>query len=476
MNNLFPYTTPDPGRQKALKQMLLKEHRKLYGQEKVSLFAKYKLLFVSPLYALLFLTLGLGSIFSVQAFSSPVAQLYGDIYGFSAQFQIGVQQTLAHLNLAPTPILPGLSKEETTLYAETRSLEEKALLSSKIGRALPISLQDKVQIPSSSTQEISYKNNTTVSLAILNSSSVKLSWQEQRLPSGALPSKYIIERSIGTTSAWQKIAEQTETTFIDQNISGTEKIYYQIKVIDWQDNAAKEVLSAVRPAQAASTSDTVAPPSVNPVVPTTPPVVPILNTNKNSSVPAPVYDFADETQPLVDLQLKVIPEMKAVNQFKLTWRTSTIPNTRGYNIYRDNIKRNVSVLRNTSFTDTDVKSGKSYQYQVRVIGEDGTEIGKSVKVQTTFPFVPNAPSNLEGSYANDTISLQWKAVSATDMKGYIIYRKDLSSGNEIILRTQATSFIDKTINPAASYQYSIAAELTSGIQSARSISLQISSP
>lgn len=464
MNTLFDYNNPDPGKQDALKKTLLKEHHRLYGSSP-SFFETYKQVLFAPLYAALFVIIGVGSLITVRAFQSPIANVYGELYGVVARLEVGVQLVLADIHLTSSPLLPGLSAMETTSFAESTDLQQKAYLASKISRALPPSLQQKVTIPITTPQVTTLKNNTTLRLEITGAKNSSLSWEEQLLPSGALPKSYLIERSTDNGMTWKVLNEQTDTHFTDQSAPTSGTVLYRIHIQDWQGNTLPEVLT---------TSKDLSITSPTPATPIAP-----ITTSEQQITPKPTtpnYDFKDEAQPLLDLHLQAVPVIGSTHRFKISWNTASVASTRGYNLYRDNLQRNVSILRSTTYTDTEILPGKTYQYQVRVIGNDGTEIGKTEKISLTFPFIPQAPSDIDASLSGTSIVIKWKASPSIDFKEYILHRKNLTTGEVTSLHSSQTSYSDHSVDPDTTYQYSVSVLLKNGIESPESITTQITSP
>lgn len=462
MNTLFPYNSADVQKKDALKKMLLAKHKELYAPEKVSFFLRFgKYIFV-PLYALLFLGIGFGSLIGVEAFSSPISEFYGKTYGIKARIEVAVQSIISKTQIISSPTLPGLSAEETTLYASVAHSNNstEALLASKIGRALPEDKKSIITIPQA-VAPIKIENNPTITLH-KEGSHVILTWNEQHLPSGALPAYYIIEKASNKEGPWTILSKQENTSFMDTSFTQTENTLYRVHVIDWTGKSLPiPLVFELTPTPAAEKRE---PENTSePVEERVTQEIPVQKTPPTT--PAPAYDFKDETQPLLDFQLTLSAKVKNENSFSLAWAKPKGVEIKGYNVYRDNIKRNISLLKSASFTDTDTIPGKSYQYQIRVVDMSGQEVGKSEKITQVFPQIPLAPKNLSAQTEEEQVILSWAKVATTDFKEYAILRKDLESGQITTYSSTSTSFTDTSVIPGKSYSYTVRTILLTGITS-----------
>lgn len=471
MNNFFPYSPPNPQRRNELKNMLMASHKKLYETPKVSFMHRFRYLFLVPAYTALVLSVSFGSLVGVKAFS-PVANVYGDLYGNTARLGIATKEALATLRLSDSPTLPGLTVEETRTYAQSSTeSKEKALLASKMGRTLDENLQGKLIIPS--TGNVVVQNDKTLLLRETAPQTVKLTWKEQYLASGALPARYVIERRSDVQSPWQKVATVEEPFYEDHISENPPHIFYKISIMDWQNTPLLYTLEAEIPLTSVLREGTV--PTYLPT-PEKDTAASVEKSTEKKSTPAPEYDFKDATQPLLDFSLALSAKSQGTSSFSLHWNTPSVQNIKGYNIYRDNIKRNVSLIKSTSFTDTEVTSGKTYQYQIRVVGQDGKEMGKSEKISKILPLIPKGPTNLHSTLSVNKILLTWDKVSVADLKGYRMMRKDLSNGERKEFFSSTTSFEDSSGTSGTSYSYTLTTLLTTGAASTESATSTITLP
>lgn len=94
-------------------------------------------------------------------------------------------------------------------------------------------------------------------------------------------------------------------------------------------------------------------------------------------------------------------------------------------------------------------------------------------IDPTQPEKPATPTSLSAlDVKHDSVTFNWQAGQGnSSTKEYIVYR----DGKEIA-RTTTTNFTDKTVQPATSYNYNVAAVNAAGETSAKSGSLQVKTP
>lgn len=103
-----------------------------------------------------------------------------------------------------------------------------------------------------------------------------------------------------------------------------------------------------------------------------------------------------------------------------------------YQLYRsltsENFRAVGDSVSGTSYTDTGLRNGQTYYYQVRVLREsNGTRImglASQTAVQTPVDLTaPAPPRGLSGVVVNKGIKLFWERNSEKDLNGYRIYRR-----------------------------------------------------
>ena len=135
----------------------------------------------------------------------------------------------------------------------------------------------------------------------------------------------------------------------------------------------------------------------------------------------------------------------------------------------------VATVTATSWTDTSVAAGQTYDYAVRprdAAGNQGPEASVTAKVpDTTAPRVPTA---LRASALSKPrrVSLSWGA--STDnvgVAGYRVFR------NGVRIATTATrSYVDAAVARSTTYRYAVAAHDAAGNASATTASVSVKTP
>ena len=134
------------------------------------------------------------------------------------------------------------------------------------------------------------------------------------------------------------------------------------------------------------------------------------------------------------------------NKVDLSWAQNDYETLAGYNIYRSEKadsgfkKINLSVVTDTSYTDTDVKPGVTYYYYFKVVNTDGNEensvsnTASAAPIDNIFPVLKHTPVENAKAGAQITIS-----ATATDNIGVesvkLYYRK---SGTESFTEKKMT--------------------------------------
>lgn len=134
------------------------------------------------------------------------------------------------------------------------------------------------------------------------------------------------------------------------------------------------------------------------------------------------------------------------NKVDLSWAQNDYETLAGYNIYRSEKadsgfkKINISVVTDTSYTDTDVKPGVTYYYYFKVVNTDGNEensvsnTASAAPIDNIFPVLKHTPVETAKAGAQITIS-----ATATDNIGVesvkLYYRK---SGTESFTEKKMT--------------------------------------
>ncbi|HUD11364.1 MAG TPA: fibronectin type III domain-containing protein [Candidatus Saccharimonadia bacterium] len=156
------------------------------------------------------------------------------------------------------------------------------------------------------------------------------------------------------------------------------------------------------------------------------------------------------------------------SQVNLSWNASTDNvGVAGYQVFRNGTPV-ADVTNGTSYSDTGLAEGATYQYTVDAYDAAGNVSGQSatagVTISDTTP--PTVPTNLTATAVSGTqINLSWTA--STDnvgVAGYTVFR----NGTQIATVTNGTSYADTGLAVGASYQYTVAAYDAAGNVSAQS--------
>ena len=147
-----------------------------------------------------------------------------------------------------------------------------------------------------------------------------------------------------------------------------------------------------------------------------------------------------------------------VTAITVSWKK--IPGTKSYYVYRkapdENSWKKVAVATKTSYTDKNVKDGKTYKYTVKAYN------GKIFSGYNTNGWTIKrlTPPTLKAiSNKTNGVFVDWSKV--TGATGYIVYRKTSTTNwTEVGKTKKGTSFIDETAVEGKIYTYTVVA--TSG--------------
>lgn len=184
----------------------------------------------------------------------------------------------------------------------------------------------------------------------------------------------------------------------------------------------------------------------------------------------------------------------AENGIKIYW-THLDPSVTGYYVYRDNglndsLQQITGLIKPAnelaSYLDTSsVLSGnKLYRYAIRSVN-DGyllSALSDTVAGQPLMAIPPVTPVNLRGGFSGGKVYLIWDDLNEDDqyLAGYNIYRKsghdDFEVLNSQILSFSNNTYTDSTISSGINYAYAITSLNSSGMESSRSLALNIFIP
>ncbi|WP_405145829.1 fibronectin type III domain-containing protein [Sphaerisporangium sp. NBC_01403] len=151
----------------------------------------------------------------------------------------------------------------------------------------------------------------------------------------------------------------------------------------------------------------------------------------------------------------------------LSWSASTDTGgsgLRGYNVYRSGTKVTATPVTGTSFTDTGLTAGHTYQYTVEAVDNAGNASGRSAAVSATTTgcagdcTAPTAPTLTSTGKTAASVSLSWSG--ATDNVGVTGY--DLYRGTTLVASPTGTSYTDDGLSPSTGYSYTVKAKDAAG--------------
>ncbi|EUJ35680.1 chitin binding domain-containing protein [Brochothrix campestris FSL F6-1037] len=143
----------------------------------------------------------------------------------------------------------------------------------------------------------------------------------------------------------------------------------------------------------------------------------------------------------------------------LAWQAPTNTAVKEYHIYRDGKK--VQTMAGTTFADTGLTAGTTYQYQVEAVNFNGDVSKKSavltaatVEMPAIDEQAPTVPSGVHSMGTTDhSVNLMWtKSSHLIGVKAYDIYRD-----GEKIGTSAGTMYMDETVAANTTYSYTIKA-------------------
>jgi YD repeat-containing protein len=190
---------------------------------------------------------------------------------------------------------------------------------------------------------------------------------------------------------------------------------------------------------------------------------------------------ADATPPSVPGTLSA--SAASGTQANLSWGASTDSggsNLSGYKIERCQGSgcsgfAQIAVTASTSYPDTTLSSGVTYQFRVRAYDGAGNHSGYSntAPVSTPDTVAPSTPSGLAAAApSSNSVNLTW--TGSTDnvaVTGYKVYR-----GGTQIGTAGATNYTDNTVVGSTAYTYTVSAYDAAGNNSAASNTAPVTTP
>jgi hypothetical protein len=131
----------------------------------------------------------------------------------------------------------------------------------------------------------------------------------------------------------------------------------------------------------------------------------------------------------------------------------------------------------TSFVDTAVEFGKSYEYRVQADEKTGAKYAESnesdvVSIVPKDRFAPASPVGLAAVPGTRSIELVWDSSTAADFAAYRVYRDGVLLADSVII----PSYSDRDVVAGAKHSYQVTAVDTAGNESARSAAAEATLP
>lgn len=158
----------------------------------------------------------------------------------------------------------------------------------------------------------------------------------------------------------------------------------------------------------------------------------------------------------------------------LTWQPVTtlqgggaLKDLAGYRVYRRAEKKtallNMDPVKETKLVDRAVVNGQTYAYQVIAVraSHKFTLAGKASGWVEAVPAditPPPAPGELAAVSTPNGVFLKFTAVTADDLAGYLVFRREGASGawQQLSPAPQAENgYVDKDVKPGVTYQYQV---------------------
>ena len=170
------------------------------------------------------------------------------------------------------------------------------------------------------------------------------------------------------------------------------------------------------------------------------------------------------------------------NKIRLFWNNANDNTVVGYRVYRKAGQERkfecltealIPAYSTLTFTDRNVKSTIVYYYYVVSVDKAGNESEPTQILNFSLPNqLPQPPSNLRLSIAENGILLEWSPIYGGDIIGYHIYRR-IPKGkfikiSEKLVPRDVTNYLDNKVERGMRYYYYIVSVSSAGIESERS--------
>jgi hypothetical protein len=152
----------------------------------------------------------------------------------------------------------------------------------------------------------------------------------------------------------------------------------------------------------------------------------------------------------------------------LYWTANSEIDLKGYNVYKNGIKVNLSPITNNIYGLTALTNGTIYSFTLTAINTSGYESTQTaaINIMPINSTPPAYPTGLTGTAGLNQVDLQWTANTESDIQGYNIFQ---GSTKLNIGTITGTSFHVDGLTNAQTYPFTVSAINTSGVESTRSV-------
>ncbi len=185
----------------------------------------------------------------------------------------------------------------------------------------------------------------------------------------------------------------------------------------------------------------------------------------------------------------IVGVVDSLGVVKLNWTANTEKDILGYRVFRGNLEKEelsqvtISPIEENTFQDTvQVKSLNSKVfYQIVAVDKRFNMSDYSEKLALKKPDVvpPSSPVFKEYKVERKGVFIEWINSTSDDVVSHKLYRQDVNLSEQgwqsIFTTDTVTSYKDNSVEPATKYRYAIFAEDDSGLQSAPSTPITITS-
>lgn len=133
----------------------------------------------------------------------------------------------------------------------------------------------------------------------------------------------------------------------------------------------------------------------------------------------------------------------------------------GYNVYRDQMQINTSLITQLSYLDQDPVEGL-HEYYVRAIYDDCNDMSSSVYLHIPTPISCDPPENLSGQQSGENAAIiNWSPPSSQDphLAGYQLYRDEILITTSLVTNT---TYTDAPLS-IGTYSYKVSAVYTDAL-------------